>query len=322
MKVGLVLGAGGTVGMAYEAGILRAVEQVAGFNPADADLIVGTSAGSVIAAHLRSGWSVEDLWEMALGTHPLLAEQGRSGMATSSEVRLPLVRGPIDAFRRGIGSAYVMGRSISKLPAPRMPGALQKLFPGGFFSMEDGRRQLTEQLSSAWPERPLWLCAVDICSGRRVVLGRRTPPPVSLVDAVMASCAIPGFYRPVRIGNLTLVDGGAHSTTNLDLAAQAGCTFILGIAPMAFDTERPPDPFSQLVRRIPSRSLAAEMAVARREGARVRLLRPTAREVCVHGVDFMRTEGLDRVAVAAYDSAARTLESDRYRGFFKDAAAA
>jgi NTE family protein len=322
MKVGLVLGAGGTVGMAYHAGVLRALDQVAGFNPADADLIVGTSAGSVVAAHLRSGWTAEDLWEMALGTHPILAEQGRSGLATREEVRSPLVRGPVDAFRRTIGSVYVMGRSISKLPAPQMPGVLQRMFPGGWFSMEDGRRQLSEQLSPGWPEQPLWLCAVDIRSGRRVVLGRRTPPPVSLVDAVMASCAIPGFYRPVRIGSLTLVDGGAHSTTNLDLAAQAGCTFIIGVAPMAFDTDHPPDPFSQLVRRVPSRSLASEMTIARREGARVRLLRPTARELCVHGVDFMRTDGLDRVAVAAYDSAARTLESDRYRGFFQDVAAA
>ncbi len=322
MKIGLVLGAGGTVGMAYHAGVLRALEQVTGFDPATADLIVGTSAGSVVAAHLRSGWTTKDFWELALGTHARLAAQGRTTAATRAEVLSPLIRGPVDAFRRGVGSAYVLGRSISRLPVPHPPGPLQRLFPGGLFSMSETRAILADQLPSTWPGRPLWLCAVDIRSGRRIVLGRRTPPPVSLVDAVMASCAIPGFYQPVRLGSLTLVDGGAHSTTNLDLAAQAGCTYILGIAPMAFDTSRPPGPIRQLARRIPSRSLAAEMTSARRDGCRVRLIRPSRDELRVHGVDLMRAEGLAEVAVAAYEAAARRFESDHFRGFFEALAAA
>jgi NTE family protein len=71
-RIGIVFGAGGTVGMAYHAGVTRALEQVAGIRPADADLLVGTSAGSVIAAYLRSGWTGEDFWAFALGTHPTL----------------------------------------------------------------------------------------------------------------------------------------------------------------------------------------------------------------------------------------------------------
>jgi NTE family protein len=322
MTIGLVLGAGGMVGMAYHAGALRALEQVSGFDAAGADLLVGTSAGSVVAAHLRSGWSVSDFWELALGTHPRLVAEGRTGPASRAEVLAPLVRGPLDGIRRSIGSAYVMGRSVSRLPAPRLPGVLQRLFPAGLYSMRETRRILTDQLADSWPDRPLWLCAVDIRSGRRIVLGRRTPPPVSLVEGVMASCAIPGFYQPVRLGHLTLVDGGAHSTTNLDLAAQAGCRYILGIAPMAYDTARRPDPLSQLARRVPSRSLAGEMTTARRLGSRVRLIRPTAPEMCIQGIDMMRTEGLDRVAWAAYEAVARSLESDHFRGFFEDLAAA
>jgi NTE family protein len=322
LRFGLVLGAGGTVGLAYHAGVLRALEQVTGFDPAAADLIVGTSAGSVVAAHLRSDWTTKDFWELAMGTHARLVERGRTAAATRAEVLAPLIRGPVDALRRGLGSAYVLGRSVSRLPAPRPPGPLQRLFPSGLFSMAETRSILVDQLAPTWPAQSLWLCAVDIRSGRRIVLGRRTPPPVSLVDAVMASCAIPGFYRPVRLGSLTLVDGGAHSTTNLDLAARAGCTYILGIAPMAFDTARPPGPIRQLARRIPSRSLAAEMTYARREGCRVRLIRPNRYELGIHGIDLMRADGLDRVAVAAYESAARTFESDHYRGFFEALAAA
>ena len=59
--------------MAYHAGVTRALEHVGGIRPADADLLVGTSAGSVISAYLRSGWTGEDFWQFALGTHPTLA---------------------------------------------------------------------------------------------------------------------------------------------------------------------------------------------------------------------------------------------------------
>jgi predicted acylesterase/phospholipase RssA len=69
MDLGLVLGAGGTVGLAYHAGVLRALEH-AGVVPDDADLIVGTSAGSVAGAYMRSGWSTEELWQIALGSPP------------------------------------------------------------------------------------------------------------------------------------------------------------------------------------------------------------------------------------------------------------
>ena len=73
-SIGIVYGAGGTVGMAYHAGVTRALEQVGGIRPAEADLLVGTSAGSVIASYLRSGWTGEDFWAFAMGTHPTLAE--------------------------------------------------------------------------------------------------------------------------------------------------------------------------------------------------------------------------------------------------------
>src|SRR5438045_9591837 len=75
-KVGVVLGGGGMVGLAYHAGVLRALEEVGGFRPADADLIVGTSAGSVVGAYLRSGWTTEDFWQLAMGTHPRLEPLG------------------------------------------------------------------------------------------------------------------------------------------------------------------------------------------------------------------------------------------------------
>jgi NTE family protein len=313
MKIGLVLGAGGTVGMAYHAGVLRALEVEAGFVPNRADLIVGTSAGSVIGAYLRTGWSTEDFWALA-------TDLG-DGSPEPPEIFSPRFRSPVDLVRRAVGSAFVLGRSV--LPWPlQVPEVLRRVFPGGMFRMTEGRRRFAEELPNAWPDRPLWLCTVDIVGGRRVVLGRAKSPHVALPTAVLASCAIPGVYEPVRVGRRTLVDGGARSTTNLDLAAKADCDLIIGVAPMAFDTGVPPGPLGQLVRRIPARQLSGEMTAARRKGADVLLFRPSASELRVHGFNMMRPTGLQSVARAAYDATAETLATDRFRSILAELPAA
>jgi NTE family protein len=303
MKVGLVLGAGGTVGMAYHAGVLRALELEAGFVPDSADLIVGTSAGSVIGAYIRSGWTTEDFWRLSTDLS--------GGRPEPPAVFSPTFNSPVDLVRRGVGSAFVLTRSL--LPwRLDVPPLLRRLFPAGVFALEEGKRRFAEELPEAWPDKPLWLCTVDIVRGRRVVLGREGAPVVSLPRAVVASCAIPGIYEPVQVGRLTLVDGGARSTTNLDLAAKAGCDLIIGVAPMAFDTGVPPGPLGQLVRRVPARQLAGEMNTARRAGADVVLLRPSAAEVRSHGMNMMRPTGLQHVAEAAYDATAAALAGERF----------
>jgi NTE family protein len=307
MKIGLVLGAGGTVGMAYHAGVLRALEVEGGFAPDRADLIVGTSAGSVIGAYLRTGWSTEDFWR--------LASDLSDGRPEAPEIMSPTFTSPMDLVRRGVGSAFVIGRSVIPWPL-QVPEALRKIFPGGLFEPTEGRRRFTEELPEAWPPKPLWLCTVDIVRGRRIVLGREGAPKVPLPRAVLASCAIPGVYEPVRVGRMTLVDGGARSTTNLDLAVKAGCDLIIGVAPMAFDTGVPPGPLGQFIRGIPARQLSGEVALARRKNAEVLLLRPSAREVRSHGYNMMRPHGLEKIAVEAYDATKAALQTPRFRDVF------
>ena len=324
MDVGLVLGAGGTVGLAWHAGVLRALEQ-AGVVPDEADLIVGTSAGSVAGAYMRSGWTTEALWQVALGTHPSLDGLSAEQIdARSRQILSPKFHDPVELARRLVGSAYVAGRSFVRVPSPflRVPGALQRAFPGGVFDMVEGKRRFSEELPARWPHKPLWLCAVDIDSGGRVVLGRPGSPITPLQKAVAASCAIPGVYSPVRIGTRTLVDGGVHSTTNLDVAARAGCGLIICAAPMAYDTAGSlPSPLTQLVRRVPARMLVDEMDAARRHGAEVLLIRPSAGELRIHGINLMKRGGWDLVARAAYESAARQLATDRFQGVLRDRAA-
>ena len=314
MTFGLVLGAGGVVGMAYHAGALRALEQVAGIDPGDADLVVGTSAGSVIGSHLRCDWTVRDLWDFAMGTHPLVAELSPEEVDRRERAILEWSwdSGP-ELVRRLLGSVYVLGRCAVRLPMPEIPAVLRRSFPGGLCRTDEAEQQISEHLPDEWPDDALWLCAVDIQSGRRVVLGRRGAPDLPLPQAVLASCAIPGVFPPVRADGVTLVDGGAHSTTNLDLAARAGCSLIIGVAPMAYDPADPPLPHHQLARRRATVSLHREMVTARGRGAEVLLIRPSAAEVADHGLRFMRPDSTEEIARAAYDSVARMLESARFR---------
>ncbi|MGH9069139.1 MAG: patatin-like phospholipase family protein [Acidimicrobiales bacterium] len=320
MGFGLVLGAGGLVGMAYHVGALRALEE-AGLPPAEADVVVGTSAGSVVGAYQRTGSSVGQLWSATLappsdgpggsggwagtGVDPSL----RKGLGGVSSVLAPAFSSPLDLVRRSVGSASLVARAAMRRPIPPVPGLISRAFPAGLYRLGEGEARLREELPDAWPDRPLWLCSMDVTTGRRVVLGRPGGPATSLPQGVLASCAIPGLYSPVRVGKSVLVDGGALSCSNLDLAVQAGCRLVIAIAPLAYDPDWPPGATQRLVRAIPARSLARESAAARRAGVEVLIIRPSRPEVGAHGLNMLRRDGLDRVARDAYRAAATTLRS-------------
>lgn len=323
MRFGLVLGAGGVVGMSYHAGVLHALREEGGIDPASADLIVGTSAGSVMGSLLRSGWSAADCWAFALEEHPVVSELDEvERRRRERAVFTPRLETPSAMARRVVGSSYVMARSVMRGPAPPVPGFLAKRFPAGLFKNGEIRDRLAEVLPEAWPTSPLWLVAVDVTTGRRVVLGRAGSPEVSLRTGVLSSCAIPGIYPPVRVGGRLLVDGGAHSSTHLDLAARAGCDLIIGVAPMAYDPSAPPRGISRLVRQVPTRSLARASRRARADGATVLLVRPSADELRVHGRDMMRPSDTGVIARSAYECTARLLDTPRFRRVLIDRSAA
>src|SRR5437763_15275513 len=172
-RLGIGFGAGGTVGRAYHAGLTRALAQVAGIKPAEPHLLVGTSPRSLIAAYLRSGWTREDFWSFALGTHPTLADLSEDHVARRRRnIFTPRWQSPLELSRIPVGSAYVLGQAVVRRPALPVPGWLRRRFPGGLFAMTEGQRRLPEELAQDWPDRPLWLVTVDVNTGRRVVLGR------------------------------------------------------------------------------------------------------------------------------------------------------
>src|SRR4051812_45301088 len=109
MRVGIVLGAGGTVGLAYHCGVLKALDEH-GISASSADLLVGTSAGSVMAAYLRSGFTPDDMWSFAQGTHPRTGESmfDRSVADRRRAIFSPMWSSPGELVRRGLGSAFVV----------------------------------------------------------------------------------------------------------------------------------------------------------------------------------------------------------------------
>lgn len=311
MKVALVLGAGGLVGVAHHIGVLAALEQELGITEERVDLVAGTSAGSAVAAYFRSGWSGQEL----------MSRTGDLAQAAPG----PLTSGPVDLVRHGIGSAYVIMRSSVRVPsvlsmAP-LP-SLRRAFPAGLVSMGDGIGMLERELPRTWPERGLWLSTYDLVTRRRIVLDGERSPYVSLPQAVRASCSIPGVYAPVRAGASVLVDGGAWSLTNLDLASLSGCTHVICVAPMSYDPERPPDSTNRLIREVPTRLLSRDVGRLRRHGIEVLLLAPSPTEVAVQGVNLMRGSGLDEVADVAFAETIASLRRTAALGAWRSRLAA
>jgi NTE family protein len=301
------------VGIAYHAGALRALERNSDLRVADVDLVVGTSAGSVAAAYVRCGYSADELWELALGTHPAMEALGETpAQRRAATAFTPSFATPGQFAGRVVGATVSLARSFARLPTPRLPERLLPFVSGGLFTMERAVQRFQADLPHQWPTRETAICAVDLGSGRRTVFGP-TVSDVSLCDAVVASCSIPGFYVPMKSGGRTYVDGGVHSPTNVDVAARLGCDLIIGIAPMAYEPGAEISAWMRLARRIGQGSLRNEARLARARGAEVLLIRPGADDVHVQGINLMRASGGDEVAQTAYESVSRLLETDRFR---------
>jgi NTE family protein len=143
-----------------------------------------------------------------------------------------------------------------------------------------------------WPTTPeAWIVSMDYDSGRRIAFGRAGAPPASLADAVMSSCAIPGWYAPVEIGGRRYIDGGTLSPTSIDLLADRGLDEVIVLAPMAsFDYDDPPTVVGRMERRFRramTKRVLHEAGKVRRRGASVTVLGPGREDLEAIGVNLM-----------------------------------
>src|SRR3954471_8854767 len=205
MRVGLVLGAGGVVGASWLIGALEALESETGWRPADADVIVGTSAGSVIGTIASTGIPPAYMGAYAGGRdlEDLARPAGLEGITQADvEDRSAGADYPLAIAPPPIGpGSWRLALSTLRNPLRHSPTAVVcGWLPRGFVSTAPISRIVDRFVADEWVEHPnLWIVGCDYSTGRRTAFGRNDAPPAHIRDAVAASCAIPAFYHPVKI---------------------------------------------------------------------------------------------------------------------------
>ncbi|ARF80144.1 hypothetical protein B6264_15570 [Kitasatospora aureofaciens] len=349
---GLVLGGGGMLGAAWTVGALCAVEEVTGLRPGETDLLLGTSAGAILAALLAGGVPPEQLRDHQRGL--AVTEGPLAGVAFDYETAVggALPQRP----RAGIGSPdllrdavrhpreYPLLTMVSAM-APHGRGSLapvgelvRGLFGPGGWPAPGSSGPTAAGVAPSAAAAPLRVAAVDYRSGHRVVFGDPEAPAVAVADAVMASCAIPGWFAPVRLDGSAYVDGGCWSATSADLLLGRGLDEVYVLAPMALRLgprpersdrstlaalrewrarDRPRGVLAQLVsryRRAVTRQLLREAALLRAEGVRVRLLAPTLADLAVMGPNLMDPARRGEVLESALRTSRAALAAERGPG--------
>ncbi|MDZ4825105.1 MAG: patatin-like phospholipase family protein [Actinomycetota bacterium] len=280
MRIGLVLGAGGVTGHAFHVGVLQAVEAVTGWNPRSADVVVGTSAGSVVGALLRA--DVDDI-------RPRPPERS---LIPATGARAP----------RPFASPELLLRSGLRPWTARFGKVAAATLPEGRVSTELIVADM-RALFDGWTARPLWINAMRLDSGARVTFGRDGAPTTDVATAIAASCAIPSFFAPVEIDGVRYVDGGAHSPTNADLLAGEGLDLVVVSSPMSITATTTRFALDTAGRRLSRYYLAQEVGRVRKAGTPVITFQPTPADLAVMGINAMdasrRLPIIEQVAASA-----------------------
>jgi NTE family protein len=308
-RIGLVLGAGGLTGQAFHAGVLDGLVAATGWDPRDASVIVGTSAGAGAAAYLRLGLTARDFAAM-------LSIEGLSDEGRALIDRL----GPSGDWTTPVGPRTwpnfphprLIARAVTRPLRIRPEAVLAATFPSGRIPTESWAQALRPITGDAWPSDPLWICTVRTDDARRVVLGRDGAPKTDLATAVAASSAIPGYFQPVEIDGRPYVDGGAHSPTNADVLRDEDLDLVLVSSPMSTSRHGPLLSRSGPFRRHFRHRLAQEVRRLARRGIPVVVFQPSASDQEVMGGKAMDAERNAAVVRAARETTLRRLERGRH----------
>jgi NTE family protein len=279
----LVLGAGGTLGEAWMRGLLSGIEAASALDFRRCEYLVGTSAGSIVAATLVAGRRLE------VGD--------RAARAWAEEAAVERASSPLRRVGGGVA------RLTAAAASPLAPVALATLAPAGRAvraaalagaprperRLDSVARHL-DALGARFDGR-LRVTAVDRRSGRRVVFGVPGAPEASVRDAVLASCAVPWLFAPVKIGGHEYVDGGVWSPTNLDAAPGGRGTHVLCLVPTAA---------AGPLRAVTSAALIAEDLALRARGMRVRSVTPDDASSAAMGPSLMDASRVEPVIDAAF----------------------
>jgi NTE family protein len=268
----LVLGGGGVTGVAWELGVLAGLAE-AGLDVTEADLFVGTSAGSVVAAQVTSGSALEDLFE-------------QQTVSTGSEVAARLRVGQLLRLAAANLSTRDERRAMTRIGALALSATT--------VSEADRKAIIASRLPSReWPRQRLVITAVAVDNGEFAAFDNESG--VSLVDAVAASCAVPGVWPPVTINGRRYMDGGMRSPVNADLAKGYGRVVVL--APINMTFRRTQAPAAQLARLGPDvRSVVVTPDAAAKTAIGNNVLDPARRGPAAQAGRKQAKDALDSIA--------------------------
>jgi NTE family protein len=277
-------------------GALPAVQERLQCPIGEVDVIVGTSAGSILAAALRCGASIEEL--IAYQRGELAGALRNAGVPeVTAGPWPPLPRWPVGSPRLMLASVLAPHRMHLSVSAsawlPRGRARHEELH-----ALVDSLHRHAHRNTAPDAAPPgwvgggqTWIVAVDYDSGRRVIFGRAGAPQARLADAVVASCSIPGWYEPARIAGRRYIDGGVRSPTSLGLVARADLDEVYVLAPLASVTrgrsKLPHERLERRLRQLITVGLLREAEGLRSAGIRVTVLTPGPEDLTVMGVNPM-----------------------------------
>ena len=267
MTRALVLGGGGPVGIAWETGLLAGLAEN-GVNLADADLIIGTSAGSAVGAQLAMGRQPQQMYA-ALAADAGNTRPGPTRQNTGEGGAAPNLMPLMELMQKAAagGDPVEIRKEIGKF-------ALEAKTMGE----EDFIATFGRMLASAesWPSRQYMCTAVDALTGEFQTWGNDSNVPLS--RAVASSCSVPGIYPPITINGRRYIDGGMRSATNADLVKGYDQVVVVAVTSGAAQ-----GPMAEAARK----RFEAEMETVRESNASVSLIGPDAASVEAFGLNLM-----------------------------------
>jgi predicted acylesterase/phospholipase RssA len=235
----LILAGGAVTGGSFKAGGIKALnDYLVNFKVTDFDVYVGISSGSLIAAPLMGGIKPESILKSLDGTSHHFSALTRWHYYRPNIAEW--VARPMTFLAKALSFPFKSGQ-------PDFP-SLMSILPSGVFDNRPIEQYLREniekngltndfKMAERLTGKRLYICAMALDGARRVIFGPDEKNDVTISEAVQASTAMPGFYKPARIGGVDYVDGGVQETANIDIAIKKGAELVVCYNPF-----RPYDP--------------------------------------------------------------------------------
>lgn len=302
-KRALVLGCGGVAGAAWSIATLAALQHQLNWDPREADVLIGTSAGAVLAALLAAGVGVDRMLASQRGD----AADCRWNHDTDTGGALPPLPDlhftglqlALKGFRGGVSALTAVTGALPRGSADMQPfvNLIDSVVPAG-----------------SWAPHPAtWIMAVDAGSGERVAFGRSDAPKIPLNLAVCASYGVPGWCPPVPWQGHSYIDGGVASPTSADMLLDSGVGEVIVLAPMASSIpDHPRSPLARIERRVRRYMTGiVDREVQQLESAGIRVLRlePGPSDLAAFGYNMMDPARRRLVFATALNTAPLTVRT-------------